>query len=387
MRGLTTGANHRPGAGARIPVAVLGATGAVGQTFVRLLRAHPWFELAGVAASGRSAGRRYGDAAHWLEDTVPPSVAEMTVLPCDPDAVAAPIVFSALDADSAGTIEPAFARAGRMVLTNASRHRMDADVPLVIPEVNPEQLALLAAQRRERGWSGAIVANGNCSSIIIALALAPLHAAFGVRQLFATTMQAVSGAGYPGVASLDILGNVIPWIGGDEEGKIESETRKMLGRLDGGVVRPAAIAVSAQANRVPVEHGHTACLSVAFERPASPADAIEAFAAWRGAIADLELPSAPARAVVVTDATDRPQPRRDAGAGAGMTVTVGRIRTDPILDLRLVASGHNTLRGAAGASLLNAELLVASGLVDGCSPPRPMRGASHGTRDVELQAG
>ena len=385
MRGLTMPAEPRADGG-RTPVAVLGATGAVGQTFVRLLRTHPWFELVAVAASGRSAGRRYGDAAHWLEDVLPPSVADMTVLPCDPDGIDAPIVFSALDADSAGAIEPAFARAGRTVLTNASRHRMDADVPLVIPEVNPEQLALLDSQRRERGWRGAIVANGNCSSIIIALALAPLHAAFGVRQLFATTMQAVSGAGYPGVASLDILGNVVPWIGGDEEGKIESETRKMLGRLEGGVVRPAAIAVSAQANRVPVEHGHTACLAVAFDRPASPGEAVEAITRWRGAIAHLGLPSAPERAVVVTDAADRPQPRRDAAAGAGMTVTVGRVRADPSLDLRLVASGHNTLRGAAGASLLNAELLVASGLVDGCSVPQSTRGTTPWVRGIALRA-
>ena len=386
MRGVTTGAEPRPGGG-RIPVAVLGATGTVGQTFVRLLRAHPWFELVAVAASGRSAGRRYGDAAHWLEDPLPSSVAEMVVLPCDPDAIDAPIVFSALDADSAGSIEPAFARAGRTVLTNASRHRMDADVPLVIPEVNPGQMALLDSQRRRRGWSGAIVANGNCSSIIITLALAPLHAAFGVRQLFVTTMQAVSGAGYPGVASLDILGNVIPWIGGDEEGKIETETRKMLGRLEGDAVRPAAIAVSAQANRVPVEHGHTACLSVAFERPASPGEAVEAISEWRGAIADLGLPSAPERAVVVTDAADRPQPRRDAATGAGMTVTVGRIRADTILDLRLVASGHNTLRGAAGASLLNAELLVVSGLVEGCAAPMAPRSAPPGPRGLELRSG
>jgi aspartate-semialdehyde dehydrogenase len=242
-------------------------------------------------------------------------------------------------------------------------------VPLVIPEVNPEHLALLAAQRRRRRWSGAIVANGNCSSIIIALALAPLHAAFGVRELFATTLQAVSGAGHPGVSSLDILGNVIPFIGGEEEDKIVRETPKMLGRLDGDSVLSAPIAISAQVTRVPVEHGHTACLAIRLGRPARLDEVRESIASWTGAIAGLGLPSAPPRPLVATEAPDGPQPRRDAGAGRGMTVTVGRLRPDTIVDLRLVATGHNVVRGAAGAAVLNAELLVARGLVPAIGQP------------------
>jgi len=347
----------------RIPVAVLGATGAVGQTFIRLLAGHPWLELVEVAASERSVGRRFGDVVHWLEGSIPRTAAELTVLPCTPEAVTAPVVFSALDASVAGEIEVGFACAGRTVLTNARNHRMDPDVPLVIPEVNPEHLALLEVQRAQRGWKGAIVANGNCSSIIVTLALAPLYQEFGIRRLFVTTMQAISGAGYPGVPSMDILGNVVPFIGGGEEEKIETETLEMLGRLEDSGVAPARFPVSAQVNRVPVEHGHTACIAVELERSASPEEAAQAISSWRSAVADAGLPSAPERAVVVAHAADRPQPRRDAGAGGGMTVSVGRIRCDPIVDLRMVACGHNTVRGAAGASLLNAELMISRGLI------------------------
>jgi aspartate-semialdehyde dehydrogenase len=349
---------------APIPVAVLGATGAVGQTFIRLLADHPWFVLTEVAASERSAGRPYADAARWIAGDMPPSVAELDVLPCDPGAVKAPIVFSALDASVAGEAEQAFARAGRLVLTNARNHRMDGDVPLVIPEVNADHLGLLDTQRGRRGWNGGIVANGNCAAIVVALALAPLHRAFTLRRLFVTTMQAVSGAGYPGVPALDILGNVIPYIGGGEEEKIEQEVRKLLGARDGGAVREAGFGVSAQVNRVPVEHGHTACLTAEFERRPSPAEAVAALREWRSPIADLALPSAPASPIVVLEHDDRPpQPRRDADRGRGMTVTVGRVRPDPLLDLRLVACGHNTGRGAAGAAVLYAELLVARGRV------------------------
>jgi aspartate-semialdehyde dehydrogenase len=349
----------------RIPVAVLGATGAVGQTFIRLLANHPWFEVAAVAASERSAGRPYRDAAHWLSGELPAGVADLTVTACDPAAVDAPIVFSALDSDVAGEVEESFARAGRMVLSNARNHRMDADVPLLIPEVNPDHLALLPLQRARRGWSGAIVTNANCSTMVIALALAPLHQAFGVTQLFVTTLQALSGAGYPGVPSLDILGNTIPFIGGGEEEKIESEPLKILGTYENGAVTPAPIAVSAQVNRVAVEHGHTACMSVRLASRATPEQAMAAMCAWKGAVALLGLPSAPASPVVVMTERDRPQPRRDVQIGGGMTVAVGRVRADPLLDLRLVAMGHNTIRGAAGASILNAELLVARGLVTG----------------------
>ncbi|HEX6965925.1 MAG TPA: aspartate-semialdehyde dehydrogenase [Gemmatimonadaceae bacterium] len=353
-----------------IPVAVLGATGAVGQTFIRLLARHPWFRIAELAASERSAGKPYGEAARWLEGELPEEVAAMTVLPCDPAVVHAPLVFSALDAGVAGEVEAAFARAGRFVLSNARNFRMESDVPLLIPEVNPEHLALLDAQRARRGWDGAIITNANCATMVIAMALAPLHAAFGIETLFATTMQAISGAGYPGVPSLDILGNVIPFINGEEE-KIESETLKILGRYENGAVVPAPIQVSAQANRVPVENGHTACMAVGFTRRVEVDDVVHALTSFRSAVADDELPSAPARALVVVDAPDRPQPKRDAGAGNGMSIVIGRVRPDPILDVRLVASGHNTIRGAAGASVLNAEFLVARGLL--ASAPAPLR--------------
>lgn len=347
----------------RIPVAILGATGAVGQTFVRLLDGHPWFEVTAVAASERSAGKRYRDATHWLSGEMPERIGQLTVTACDPARVDAPVVFSALDSDVAGEIEASFARAGRVVLSNARNYRMDADVPLLIPEVNPDHLGLLPVQRAARNWSGAIVTNSNCSTMVVALALAPLHRAFGVEQLFVTTLQALSGAGYPGVPSLDILGNIIPFIGGGEEEKIESEPLKILGTFARGAITPAPMTVSAQVNRVAVEHGHTVCMSVKLATRATPDDAIAALESWTGAVSSLALPSAPARPVVVTRECDRPQPRRDVNAGGGMTVVVGRVRADPLLDLRLVAMGHNTIRGAAGASILNAELLVARGLV------------------------
>jgi aspartate-semialdehyde dehydrogenase len=346
----------------RVPIAILGATGAVGQTFIRCLRDHPWFEIAELAASERSAGKPYAEATHWLEGDLAPELADKTVLPCDPEKLSAPIVFSALDAAAAGDLEPAFARAGALVLSNAKNFRMDPDVPLVIPEVNASHLALLDRQRRSRGWSGGIVTNANCAATVATVALAPLHEAFGVRQVFAMTMQAVSGAGYPGVPSLDILGNVIPYIG-EEEPKIEREIPKMLGCVDAGALVPASIQVSAHANRVAVEHGHTVCMSIKLDKAASPDDALHALAEWRGDQSVHGLPSAPERPLLVTDGADRPQPRRDVGSGRGMTVIVGRVRSDPQLDVRLVALGHNTIRGAAGGSVLNAELLLATGVV------------------------
>jgi aspartate-semialdehyde dehydrogenase len=347
----------------KISVGVLGATGAVGQTFIRLLANHPWFDVTAVAASERSAGKRYRDAAHWLGGELPERVANLTVSCCDPAAVNASVVFSALDSDAAEEVEAAFARAGRLVLSNARNYRMDADVPLLIPEVNPEHLELIPIQRAKRDWTGAIVTNSNCSTMVIALALAPLHQAFGVEQLFVTTLQALSGAGYPGVPSLDILANIIPFIGGGEEEKIESEPQKILGTFENGAVTPAPMRVSAQVNRVAVEHGHTVCMSVKLSRPASADAAMDALRSWTGAIAELALPSAPANPVIVTMERDRPQPRRDVHAGNGMSVVVGRVRPDPMLDLRLVAMGHNTIRGAAGASILNAELMFARGLI------------------------
>ncbi len=355
-------AHVRQSDGTRWPVAVLGATGAVGQTFIRSLADHPWFEVAEVAASERSAGRTYKDATRWLEGEMPAAVAALIVQPCDAAFVKSPIVFSALDAVVAGDVEAAFAKAGRLVLSNAKSYRMEPDVPLVIPEVNGDHLALLAHQRATRGWSGAIVTNANCAVTVVATALAPLHAKFGVRKLFLSTMQAVSGAGYPGVPSLDILGNVIPYIG-DEEPKIERELVKLLGTMTGTEITNAAIVTSAHANRVAVEHGHTVCMSVGFARKPTVEEATAALREWRGLPEAQGLPTSPEYPIFLHDAIDRPQPRRDAMLGRGMTVSVGRVREDSILDLRLVAMAHNTLRGAAGGSILNAELLVATGML------------------------
>ena len=343
-----------------IRVAILGATGAVGQTFIRLLAGHPWFQVAEVAASDRSAGKRYADVARWIEGDMPPEVAALTVTTCDPSAVTSPIVFSALDSAVAGEVEGAFAAAGRLVLSNAKNYRMDADVPLVIPEVNADHLALLDVQRARRGWSGGIVTNANCAATMAAMALAPLHAAFGARRVFVATMQAVSGAGYPGVPSLDILGNVIPSIG-DEEPKLEREMQKMLGRFEQGAVVQAPFAVSTHANRVAVENGHTVCLSVEFDRAPALDEAAQVLRDWRGAGVVRGLPSAPEVPLHFFENDDRPQPRRDALRGHGMTVSVGRLRPDPLFHLKFVAMGHNTIRGAAGGSILNAELLVATG--------------------------
>jgi aspartate-semialdehyde dehydrogenase len=346
----------------RIPVAVLGATGAVGQTFIRLLRDHPWFRVAEVAASERSAGKRYIDATHWLEGTMPDDVAQLRVTECSPAAISSPIVFSALDSGVAGEIEVAFARAGRVVCSNAKNHRMEVDIPLLIPEINAPHITVIAAQRKRYGWSGAIVTNANCAATVATLALAPLHESFGIDKLFISTMQAVSGAGYPGVASLDILGNVIPFIS-DEEPKIEAEIAKLLGSVSGDSILPASVRVTAHANRVPVEHGHTVCMSIGLGKKATPDEVVGAIEAWKGREEALSLPSRPDRPLLLTTSRDRPQPRRDVGVGGGMTVTVGRIRPDELLDIRLVAMGSNTIRGAAGGAIMNAELLVEQGYV------------------------
>jgi len=348
----------------KVPVAVLGATGAVGQAFIRVLASHPWFDLVEVAASERSAGRSYEEAARWIgDDQIPARVAALMVLPCDPKNVKSPIVFSALDSGIAGEAEAAFANAGRAVLSNAKNYRMEPDVPLVIAEVNPDHLDILEVQRRNRKWKGAIVTNGNCAAIAAVLPLAPLHQTFGVKKVFVATMQAVSGAGYPGVPSLDILGNVIPFIK-DEEPKLEAEVRKFLGRLGGDRINDAPITVSAHTNRVPVEHGHTVVMSIELERKADIGAVSQAIASWRGASEACGLPSSPDRPLIVTDQPDRPQPRRDVNAGNGMSVTVGRVRRDTLFDVKLVALGHNIIRGAAGASVLNAELMAATGRIE-----------------------
>jgi aspartate-semialdehyde dehydrogenase len=345
----------------RLPVAVLGATGAVGQAFVRLLADHPWFEVAALAASDQSAGRRYGDVVRWREPTpLPPAAADLVIQRCAPPLPGA-IVFSALDAAVAREVEPAFAAAGALVVTNASAFRMDPHVPLLICEVNADHLGLLPAQRRARGWPGAILANPNCSAAALILALTPLHRAFGIERLFVATMQAVSGAGYPGVASLDILGNVIPHIPNEEE-KIEQETRKILGTLSGDRVDEAGIGASIHANRVPVEDGHTESVSIGFRTRVTPEEAMAALGTFRATGKVATLPSTPALPVEVDGRPDRPQPARDRDRGRGMTVTVGRVRPCPVLDLRLTLLGHNRIRGAAGGAIQIGELLVAEGL-------------------------
>jgi aspartate-semialdehyde dehydrogenase len=351
-----------PFGGQRLPVAILGATGMVGQTFVRLLANHPWFEITTVAASERSAGKTYADATKWLEGEMPTAVRDLVVQPCDPAVITESVVFSALDSGPALEIEPAFASRGAIVLSNAKSYRMAADVPLLIPEINSSHLALLDVQRTARGWTGAIVTNANCATIVLAMALAPLHAAFRARRLFVATMQAVSGAGYPGVSSLDILGNVVPYIG-DEEPKLETEGQKILGVLSGDAVTAAPFMISAHTNRVPVEHGHTVCVSVEFEQPVTPEQALEVLRTWRGDEASRGLPSSPPMPLVVHTANDRPQPRRDVNRDGGMSVHVGRVRHDPQFHLRFVAMGHNVIRGAAGASIQNAELLAARGVI------------------------
>ena len=342
----------------RLPVAVLGATGAVGQRFVSLLDGHPWFRVAALCASDRSSGRPYGDVARWfLDRPIPDWARDQTVLSCRAG-LDARVAFSGLDAEVAGPIEEEFAAAGCAVVSNSRNHRMDPDVPLLVAEVNHAHLDLVQAQRARFPRGGCIVTNPNCSTVGMALALAPIQQAFGVRQVIAATLQAVSGAGYPGVPSLDILDNVIPHISGEEE-KIESESRKILGEPG----RPAEFTVSAHCHRVQVSDGHTVALSVGTGRPARPEQAREALRHYRSGLEDLGLPSLPERPIVVRDEQDRPQPRFDRMAGQGMSVTVGRVRACPVLDLRLVALVHNTIRGAAGVAILNAELMKARGLL------------------------
>lgn len=346
----------------KIPVAILGATGTVGQKLIRLLDGHPWFEVAAFTASAASAGKRYGDVVRWREAApLPAWAADRTVL-ASTDPQAFPLVFSALDTEPARTIEPLWAGTGAVVVTNASPFRMEPDVPLVIPEINVDHIGLIPAQRAARGWSGAVVANPNCTTTGLVLALAPLHRAFGVERLFVSTMQAVSGAGWPGVASLDITGNVIPYIAHEEE-KVERETAKILGTLDGSAIRPAPVVVSAHTNRVPVIDGHTETVSVGFARRVTPKDVAAALRDWRAASDVAGLPSSPKYPVLVEDRPDRPQPRLDIDRGRGMSAVVGRIRTCPILDIRFVVLSHNTVRGAAGTTIQNAELLVARGVV------------------------
>lgn len=348
----------------RVPVAVLGATGLVGQRLVRRLAGHPWFELIAVTGSARSVGRPYGEAARWRLPGDPPSkVADMIVQESRSDGFDAALVFSALPSRVAGEIEIAFAQAGAIVSSNAKNHRMDADVPLVMPEVNPDHLRLIEVQRRTRGWSGAIVTNANCVAIPLTMALKPLHDAFGVEQVFIVSMQAVSGAGYPGVAALDIVDNVIPFIDG-EEPKVEREPLKMLGQAGEDGIQPASIRISAQTNRVATRDGHMLCVSISLREKATTRDAVEVMRSFRGRPQELELPSAGDPPIVVREEADRPQPVRDRTLDGGMAITVGRVRECSLLDLKFVVLGHNTERGAAGAALLNGEYLAAEGYLE-----------------------
>jgi len=340
-------------------VGILGATGVVGQRFIQLLENHPQFEVAALAASDRSQGKTYSQACTWrLPGDMPEQVRQIVVQPPAPP-LDCDFVFSSLPTDVAKAAEENFARAGYPVISNSSPHRMGSDVPLLIPEVNPEHLALIDVQRKNRGYDrGFIVTNPNCSAIVIVMALAPLHAKFGIESCVVTTMQALSGAGYPGVASLDATDNVIPFIGGEEE-KIEAETLKLLGRVNSNVIDEPAMTVSAQCNRVNVSDGHMASIRVKLSQPAKLDQLREALASFTAEPQQLKLHSAPEKPIIVRNENDRPQPRLDRDAGNGMSVTVGRIMADNVLDYRFVALGHNTIRGAAGAAILNAELLIA----------------------------
>lgn len=344
-------------------VAVLGATGTVGQRFITLLAAHPWFRLTALTTSDRSAGKRYADAVHWhLPEPMPESVRDLVLEPTRPELDAA-LCFSALPSEAAAEHEAGLAAAGHHVFSNASTHRMDDDVPNLLAEVNPGHVKVLERQRAARGWRGSIVTNGNCTAIHLSLALAPLHRDFGIERLVVTTLQSLSGAGYPGVASLDALDNVIPYIGGEEE-KVVEETQRFLGGWDPEHgFTPARFPMSVHCNRVLVRDGHTETVSVGLRGGPGVATVRASLQAFRGRPQELALPSAPSRPVIVRDEPDRPQPLLDRDAERGMATTVGRVRPDPIFGTKFVLVGHNTLRGAAGASVLNAELLVAEGCV------------------------
>jgi aspartate-semialdehyde dehydrogenase len=345
----------------RIEAGILGATGMVGQHFIKFLDGHPLFQLTWLGASERSAGKRYADAAKWhLGGSAPDSIATLKVEDAKPGN-APKLLFSAMDASVATEIERAFACAGHVVVSNSRNHRMDVDVPLLVPEINADHLKLIPAQQQARGWKGQIVTNPNCSTITLTMGLAPLKQ-FGITRIVATTLQAVSGAGYPGVPSMDILGNVIPFIGGEEE-KMQQETQKILGHYAGDRIEPLAAKVSAHCNRVAVVDGHTVTVSVEFSSSPSEADLRNAFETFSSVPQERNLPSAPKRPVQYMHEQDRPQPRKDAERDRGMATFIGRLRPCPVFDWKFVALSHNTIRGAAGAAVLNAELMHSEGLL------------------------
>jgi len=343
----------------KYPIGILGATGMVGQRFIQLLERHPWFEVAWLAASDRSSGKKYGEAAKWrLEAPLPESIANMTVAPAEP-AGAPKIIFSSIDTPIARELEPKFAAAGCAVISNSSAFRMAPNVPLVLPEVNARHLRLIEEQSWRKESGGYIVTNSNCTVMGPVLALKPIEDRFGIEQIFATSMQAVSGAGYPGVASMDILDNVVPYIPNEEE-KMEEELLKLLGSLDGHVVKPLAARMSASCNRVPVIDGHTVSVSIKLRKPAKREEILAAWAEFRP-LAGQNLPTAPDQPIEWAPQDDRPQPRLDRNRGNGMAVTVGRLRPCGVLDWKFTVLSHNTIRGAAGATILNAELLASLG--------------------------
>lgn len=346
----------------KIRVAVLAATGSVGQRFVQLLDQHPWFEVAALTGSDRSIGQSYGEACHWiLPEAMPAWAAAMTIVPTTPEAAHTPLAFSALPTGIAKDVEPLFAQAGVKVFSNASAYRTDPDVPILLPEVNPDHTALIATQQLNHGWPGYIITNSNCTSTGMTVALKALQDAFGLALVFAVSMQALSGAGYPGVSAMDILDNVIPNISGEEE-KVEWEPRKMLGSVVNGTLELADFAISAHTNRVAVSDGHTLCLSVELLQHKDVRQVLQALRDYRAPAISADLPFAPQPVIAVRDEADRPQPRLDRLSGRGMTTVVGRVRPDPIFDVKMVVLSHNTIRGAAGGSIYNAELAVKQGL-------------------------
>ncbi len=348
----------------KIPVAVLAATGSVGQRFIQLLNNHPWFEVTAITGSDRSIGQPYGAVCRWLlPEPIPDGISRMKVLPTEPASIRnISLVFSALPTDIAKEVEPGFARAGMTVCSNASAYRREVDVPILLPEVNPDQLSVLEAQKKRNGWSGSIVTNSNCTSTGLTIALKALQDSFGLTKLFAVSMQALSGAGYPGVPSMDILDNVIPNIGGEED-KVEWETRKMLGRVVGDKIELADFTVSAHTNRVAVSDGHMVCASVELENKAKIGEVISAFRDYQAPEVSRALPSAPNPVIRFREEYDRPQPRLDRMEGQGMATVVGRVRTDPLFDVKFVVLSHNTIRGAAGGSIYNAELMLSRDMV------------------------
>ena len=343
----------------KIPVAILGATGSVGQRFIELLNDHPWFEISELAASDRSAGKKYADAANWIMQTpLPNKFANMIVKKCEPN-LEAKIAFSGLDASVAGDIETEFAKNGYYIISNARNHRFDEDVPLMIPEVNPDHLDILKTQN----YKGGIVTNPNCSTIGMVLALKPLHDAFGLEDVNVVTMQAVSGSGYPGVPSMDIIDNVVPFIGGEEK-KMESEPLKILGSLGTGKIENAKFKISAQCNRVAVIDGHLETVQVNFKNKPSKEEIIKVWNEFKSQPQDLNLPSAPKQPIVYFSEEKYPQPKIHRNVENGMAASVGRLRECPIFDYKFIVLSHNTIRGAAGGTILIAELMKAKGYMD-----------------------